>query len=631
MLCRLFQGYGPSETTNICNVRSYTSSHAPINNVGSAFPNTSIFVCRIPSPEDRQRGLTNADFSPIPRGALGEIWIGGQQVARGYSRPELTSQSWLQHPEHGWLYRSGDRGRLLADGSLSIEGRLDQQIKLHGQRIELADITSTVLRHNLVQDATTLVLSTTTGQDILVVFWVPRSGHTSSNEVIQALYEHMFNHLPAYMVPSFAIEISQLPLTTHGKTDRRALSSKLDTMTPDQLDQYSSSNHRGSESSESTIEHDMVLRALANVTKIPRSQLKPHLSFMSYGVDSIMAIPFAKRVRDQGMDTIDAAAIMRNYTTDKLVSHYWHTREAAEKDQKPDLIATIPHSVQELVAAMLPQLEIETILPCTPLQLSMLASNELHSKRAYQNHVIYKLQVDDSLIQQAWCLMMQRHEILRTRFVKTNNLQYPYVQVVQKSHVLPWRKVDVLPEITLSPMEAPPFEICVSSGTAGESLLHLFIHHALHDAATLEIWQSEVEDFCHGRKQHTPVSFRNYLNFMEQCNDKKSKQFWTQTLRNLQPHSLSQWLPLTTDVGLCAIAERNSQHSLADLRIYATETQCTLLAIFQAALARLLSMYTKRDDICFGTVFSGRNVRVPNARYIAGKFMCISSCLRRRY
>ncbi|KAG6251978.1 NRPS protein [Claviceps purpurea] len=124
----LFQGYGPSETTNICSVKKM--SHGEFTeHLGWVFPGTSVVV------------LSPNTLDVVPFGWLGEFCFGGSQVARGYlNDDELTAQKFIEHPSFGRIYRSGDVGRMLPDGSLMIIGRLDSQLKVRGQRVEASEI-----------------------------------------------------------------------------------------------------------------------------------------------------------------------------------------------------------------------------------------------------------------------------------------------------------------------------------------------------------------------------------------------------------------------------------------------------------------------------------------------------------
>jgi acyl carrier protein len=138
----------------------------------------------------------------------GEICIGGAQVARGYlNRPELTAEKFA-----GGVYRTGDRGRLLADGSIEFCGRVDHQVKVHGYRVELGEIEAALRAHESVRDAVVLLR-----EGELAAFVAP--AHADA----RALKEHLKARLPQYMVPASIAVLDALPLNANGKLDRQAL------------------------------------------------------------------------------------------------------------------------------------------------------------------------------------------------------------------------------------------------------------------------------------------------------------------------------------------------------------------------------------------------------------------------
>jgi len=186
--CEIFNHYGPTETT--VGVLTY---HAP-----APLPATS--------------SATLPLGKPLPGIQVelrdGEICIGGAGVARGYlNRPELTAEKFA-----GGFYRTGDRGRLLADGSIEFGGRVDHQVKVHGYRVELGEIEAALRTHEKVRDAVVLLRA-----EALVAWVAPQDVDQ------RTLREHLKARLPQYMVPSVFALMERLPLTPNGKIDRQAL------------------------------------------------------------------------------------------------------------------------------------------------------------------------------------------------------------------------------------------------------------------------------------------------------------------------------------------------------------------------------------------------------------------------
>ena len=211
---RLINEYGPTETVVGCCVYDAPpdAPHSGPVPIGRPIANTRLYVL-------------DAHLQPVPIGVTGELFIGGAGVARGYlNRPELTAERFVAHPfsddATARLYRTGDLVRYLPDGNLEFLGRVDDQVKLRGYRIELGEIEATLTQHPDVGEAVVLVREDGDNGKRLVAYVVPRAGATLTTSSLRAYVER---RLPDYMVPSFIMSLDALPLTHHGKVDRRAL------------------------------------------------------------------------------------------------------------------------------------------------------------------------------------------------------------------------------------------------------------------------------------------------------------------------------------------------------------------------------------------------------------------------
>jgi len=201
--------YGPTEATIICASyevrRGETINHQMI---GRPLPNTMLRIL------DGKGKL-------VPIGVDGEICIGGAGVARGYwQSADLTAAKFVSATDGTRIYRTGDRGRYLSDGNIEFTGRIDEQVKVRGFRIELGEIESVLTEHESVLEAVVIALEDKAGEKRLVAYVVTASGVTRN---ISDLRSHLKSRLPDYMIPSAFVYLDALPLTSHGKIDRRAL------------------------------------------------------------------------------------------------------------------------------------------------------------------------------------------------------------------------------------------------------------------------------------------------------------------------------------------------------------------------------------------------------------------------
>jgi amino acid adenylation domain-containing protein len=212
--CRLHNHYGPTETHV---VTALTLSADPTQwpafpSIGRPIDNTRIYVL-------------DARRQPVPIGVTGEIYIGGMGVARGYlGQPELTRQRFLADPfsadPAARMYKTGDLGRWLADGTLEYLGRNDGQVKIRGYRVEVGEVEAQLARHAQVKEAAVVAREDVPGQRRLVAYITCRDQNSPG---VEELRVHLKAVLPEYMVPSAIVTLEALPLTPSGKLDRRAL------------------------------------------------------------------------------------------------------------------------------------------------------------------------------------------------------------------------------------------------------------------------------------------------------------------------------------------------------------------------------------------------------------------------
>lgn len=221
-LPKLFNAYGPTETTVNATIHEARPDSLCLTSIGRPIANTKFYIL-------------DAHSRPLPIGVAGEMHIGGSCLARGYlNRPELTAERFVVDPfgtnPEARMYKTGDMGRWLPDGSIEFLGRNDFQVKVRGFRIELGEIEARLMEHPGVREAVVLAREDRPGEKRLVAYYtgIDRSAVASDQggeDTLGAdiLRTHLTARLPDYMVPAAYVRMVSLPLMPNGKLDRKAL------------------------------------------------------------------------------------------------------------------------------------------------------------------------------------------------------------------------------------------------------------------------------------------------------------------------------------------------------------------------------------------------------------------------
>lgn len=305
---RLINEYGPTETVVGCCVFESPRGEIPSGAVpiGKPIANTELYVL-----DERQQ--------LVPVGLPGELYIGGDGLARGYmNRPDLTAQNFAPHPfsakAGARLYRTGDIARYLPDGNLEYLGRADRQVKIRGFRIELGEVEAAVARHPSIREAVVIVSEDQPGNKRLVAYCVPRAqnaasqtqnGHPLSPD---SLRDYLQKELPDYMMPSGFVMLETLPLTANGKVDRRALPSL---------------NGNGSDRAETFIApRDVLELQLAQIWEeiLDRRPIGVGDDFFKLGGHSILAARLMARIQQQLGINLPLATLFKRATIEYLAS-----------------------------------------------------------------------------------------------------------------------------------------------------------------------------------------------------------------------------------------------------------------------------------------------------------------------
>jgi amino acid adenylation domain-containing protein len=267
----LWNMYGPTETTVWSAVSRVLTAASDIC-IGAPIANTEFYVL-------------DAQQQPVPIGVPGELYIGGDGLARGYlHRPDLTAEKFVPHPwsEGARLYRTGDRVRYRSDGRLEFLGRMDYQVKIRGFRIELGEIETTLSQHPQLAQCVVMDRDEPSGDKRLVAYVVPVSGAAPTAAQLRHFLQQT---LPDYMLPSAFVELATLPLTPNGKVDRRQLPE------PDRSQMALSTTFAAPRNSV----EDQMVQIWAQLLQLDRVGI--HDNFFELGGHSILAIQTISQIQ----------------------------------------------------------------------------------------------------------------------------------------------------------------------------------------------------------------------------------------------------------------------------------------------------------------------------------------------
>lgn len=304
---RIFNHYGPTETTIGCVVHEVTQDMETVVPIGRPIANARIYIL-------------NAQGAPAPIGVTGEIHIGGAGVARGYlNRPELTAERFLRDPfspdPNARMYKTGDLGRWRADGSIEYLGRNDDQVKIRGFRVELGEIAVQLTQHAQIKEAAVLAVEDSSGEKRLVAYVVPEMGaDATSRPGAEDLRAHLKAVLPEHMVPSAFVALDRLPLTANSKLDRRALP------TPE-FDDYVRAQF---EAPQGDVEESLadVWRQVLGVDSVGR-----HDNFFELGGHSLHAIKLIARIVGLTNTSVPVVAVFKHPTIAQMATVVGAERE----------------------------------------------------------------------------------------------------------------------------------------------------------------------------------------------------------------------------------------------------------------------------------------------------------------
>ncbi|MBG6856676.1 non-ribosomal peptide synthase/polyketide synthase [Pseudomonas aeruginosa] len=564
--------------------------------------------------------ILDGNLEPVPVGVLGELYLAGRGLARGYhQRPGLTAERFVASPFVAGerMYRTGDLARYRADGVIEYAGRIDHQVKLRGLRIELGEIEARLLEHPWVREAAVLAVD---GRQ-LVGYVVLESEGGDWREVLAA---HLAASLPEYMVPAQWLALERMPLSPNGKLDRKALP-KIEA--EDGLGEYVAPASEP-ERQLAAIWADVLGRERVGVTD----------NFFALGGDSIVSIQVVSRARQAGLQ-LSPRDLFQLQNIRKLAERCSAAAPVAEPASVPD--GAVLHNLlpQQVQALPLPHERLEHLYSLSPMQQGMLFLG-LNSPDAelYINQLSIAVDgLDPQRLQRAWSAVAQRHEVLRSGFLwldQEEPLQFVLADPGLPFEVLDWRgraiSDEALEQVAQQErrkgfdLGQPPLQR-VRLLRLGEDRYQLIwtYHHILIDGWSTSQLFGEILELYSGGSLPPAVPYRHYIAWLRARDGKASEAFWRRQLARMdEPTYLADAFNAAREgYGHQALYTRLDSDATEHLKRFAQSQRVTLNTLVQGAWLLLLSRYSGQRCVSFGATVAGRPASLEASERILGLFI----------
>ncbi|HFX1252575.1 TPA: non-ribosomal peptide synthase/polyketide synthase [Pseudomonas aeruginosa] len=564
--------------------------------------------------------ILDGNLEPVPVGVLGELYLAGRGLARGYhQRPGLTAERFVASPFVAGerMYRTGDLARYRADGVIEYAGRIDHQVKLRGLRIELGEIEARLLEHPWVREAAVLAVD---GRQLVGYVVLESEG----GDWREALAAHLAASLPEYMVPAQWLALERMPLSPNGKLDRKALP-KIEA--EDGLGEYVAPASEP-ERQLAAIWADVLGRERVGVTD----------NFFALGGDSIVSIQVVSRARQAGLQ-LSPRDLFQLQNIRKLAERCSAAAPVAEPASVPD--GAVLHNLlpQQVQALPLPHERLEHLYSLSPMQQGMLFLG-LNSPDAelYINQLSIAVDgLDPQRLQRAWSAVAQRHEVLRSGFLwldQEEPLQFVLADPGLPFEVLDWRgraiSDEALEQVAQQErrkgfdLGQPPLQR-IRLLRLGEDRYQLIwtYHHILIDGWSTSQLFGEILELYSGGSLPPAVPYRHYIAWLRARDGKASEAFWRRQLARMdEPTYLADAFNAAREgYGHQALYTRLDSDATEHLKRFAQSQRVTLNTLVQGAWLLLLSRYSGQRCVSFGATVAGRPASLEASERILGLFI----------
>ncbi|URC11724.1 non-ribosomal peptide synthetase [Flavobacterium sp. B183] len=581
---RLDNLYGPTEAAI-----DVSSWEVPLEDVlsqvliGKPVVNTSLYVL------DHQNQL-------VPIGVIGELCIGGAQVARGYlNKEELTKEKFIANPfkEGERIYKTGDLARWLPDGNIEYIGRKDDQVKIRGYRIELGEIENALSSLAGINQCCVLAKEDTAGNKRLVGY-VVLEGELNK----ETLQNQLKLSLPEYMVPQLWVTLEKMPLTSNGKLDKKAL--------PDPDGSDLSSTEYVAPRNETETQLAAIWQNLLGV-----EQIGIHDNFFELGGHSLLATRLVSMIRKELIIEVSIREVFEHATISDLAAHI-----AAQSG-----VVLLPGIVAE---------ERPARIPLSFSQERLWFLDQLQGSTEYHIPIVLSLEgaLDISLLEQTLHGIVSRHEVLRSMLLSEEGIGYQQIisaegwsldtdtvsdELVLKNHIAHYahKPFDLSKDYKL--------RACLYTLENQKYVLACVFHHIASDAWSGEILVHEFMElyssFESNSTPNLPTLHLQYADYaiwqrkhLEGAVLEDQLSYWESKLKGVSTLSLptDYARALVPSNAGAAVSLEIDQKLSASLNTICKEEGVTMFMLLLSAFKVLLSRYSGQEDICVGTSIANR-------------------------
>ncbi|MNU50422.1 Linear gramicidin synthase subunit D [compost metagenome] len=563
--------YGPTETTVVVSGFEFNESH-PISTIGKPLPNVCFYVL-------------DEEMNSLPANEVGELYIGGIQVSRGYyNQPELTAERFLDFttPEGitTRVYKTGDLVRRLADDTIEFVGRADQQLKIRGFRVEPAEIEENILRSGLVENCI-IIIREEQNEKQLICFYKNVKNRNTFPEDLRA---YLFEQLPPYMIPSRFLEIETFPLTANGKIDKFLLKSMA----------LAEEKRKSFTAPQTELQQQL---ALLWSTVLDMKTVGIHDNFFQFGGNSILAYKLMIRIREKLQLNFQIADLFLHPTIHDL------EQSIIQKDFEENDAVISPDE--------------NKLIPLSAQQQALWFLNQLHGSVAYNIGALYPISREVSLtkLENAIRKLLKKHPVLRSVIEEKNALAHT-VEINENN----WMLQTLYNSENLQELLQIPFDLerdymlrayVIHQNDQPQSLF-LMVHHLVTDGWTMPLIVEEINALYSENSNDESIAssagYKDYQHWQQNQNNDEGIHFWKNYLEDVQVLQIATDFKKQyphPDSGEQFQFEIDEELTSA-LNNISEEQSTTLYTTLISAFGLLMQYYSGQSDICIGSPFANR-------------------------